>query len=321
MKKIKGSAGKRGKATVITLLAAATAISGVAFYYGKKGPCSHKKEGDASQKKDTTGAKKSPSNGVVVASVGGNEIYKKDVDEMILLLERRSKKSYTEEEKKGLYSQILELQIKTLRRQEAVKEVARHYGVEKSAEFQENLSKAEGYLKDKMDKEREKIKTQLVLIALGKIVSEEVLKGEAALSAEADKISRAEKELTFLSLQTADRKTADRVKKALDADSIDKRQSTFEKVSLSIGKEKPLTNLSTSSELSRMEEGKRILSMAPGTSQIFEKENNVAVILCVKKESLSKKKAYNQAYNQAVEEKMKSKVEEAEKKIGVERRG
>lgn len=299
-------------------------LAGAAVYYKyhqsssknhNNSPLGEKKSND----QKNTNASKAPLHSDVAANVAGENIYKKDIWKVVNALSQKQNRTLTEEGKEKLYNMLLKSEISTTQQEKAIMAVAKEYGIEETEDFKKQLSEIKSNLQKQMEQNIQKRRQDMATAGLLKKVRNDVLTSEKEkIENQTNAAKKKEKNVSFAVFPSTDKKQADRIKKALDAEDIEKRQAALESIAVSQGKEKPIVHIEPSFKLSKSVQGKKILNMRPGESQVVEEDGSVEIVLCLKKESLSHQEAKNYTIGQIVIEKVSSLIAKAKKGISVQ---
>lgn len=299
-------------------------LAGAAVYYKyhqsssknhNNSPLGEKKSND----QKNTNVSKAPLHSDVAANVGGENIYKKDIWKVVNALSEKQKRPLTKERKEELYNMLLNMEISTIQKEKAIMAVANEYGIEETEDFKKQLSEIKSNLQKQMEQTIQKRQHNMAKAGLVKQVRNDVLTSEKdKIEHQTNAAKKKEKNVSFVVFPSTNKTQAHRIKQALDTEGTEHRQATLEKIAVSQGKEKPIVQIESSFKLLKSAQGKKILNMRPGESQVVEEGGSMEIVLCLKKESLSHQEAKNHAINQIVSEKLSSLIEKAKKGISVQ---
>lgn len=268
----------------------------------------------------TSNLKSLPKDGEeIVATVSGEPVYKSEIMDFISAIEEKSGRKLTEEEKTKMYDQIVKMRIQSKRQSAALNVLVKKHNVEQSEKFK----KFESAVQEKYASEIKNAIQKLSLVVLKGMIKDNVQNTErAALDAEINKAMAVEKAIDIMVFYAKDKENAERVKKALDAESVNKRQAALESIAVSQGKTKPQVRSIASFDLTESDYGKKIIDMRQGASIVLEMQNAWGVVLCLNKGPLSKQALESHVLDQMVvkhlAEKLKEEMAKVEVKGGVQ---
>ena len=252
--------------------------------------------------------------GEVIATVSGEPVYKSEIMNFISAIEEKSERKLTDEEKTKMYDQVVKMRIQSKRQSAALNVLVKKHNVEQSEKFK----KFEQAVQEKYASEIKNAVQKLSLVVLKGMIKENIQNTEReALDAAINKAMTVEKAIDIMVFYASDKENAERVQKALDAESVNKRQSALESIAVSQGKTKPQVRSIASFDLAESDYGKKIIAMRQGASIVLEMQNAWGVVLCLNKEPLTKQALEAHVLDQMVVDHLSEKLKEEMGKIVV----